>query len=186
VYINNTLYTSIYVSGNKKPIESLYLSYFAYTMIGKVTIKNFASNYNYLELILAKDKNITNDDGINGMAAVVGSNTFANIQKSFQARLLAPSDLTAGLNPREIAIFKKAFEIDELDIQYTDFLDPILRSTLIPKVIQDLADRKVCISYDNCLINDGFMAIINNTKKACVICGPNKTYNQVTNECECG
>lgn len=95
-------------------------------MVGKVSVKSYPPNYNYLSIVINNQNNLTADDyGINGMTALIGANlqanlraNLANINKTGIGRLLEQNmgDKYSGVALNEIMIFKKAFEVEELDI----------------------------------------------------------------------
>lgn len=93
------------------------------------------------------------------------------------------TELYYGLSSNEISIFRKAFEIQQLDIVNNEYLEPILRSTYISSQVENMVNNNICLSYDTCVESGGTMDFLKDGAQACVICAPDKFYNPDTKQC---
>lgn len=68
--MNQSVSLVVNIIGNKKPIEMLYISYFAFLANGKATAKQYPPSFDFLKLSLTNKTNSIDPYGVSGMTAV--------------------------------------------------------------------------------------------------------------------
>lgn len=210
VYIsaNRTMAVALYLSGNKKPIEYVFVSYYAYTLYGAYSIgKNPIGGFDFIYDTIAN--NTANSIEVGGMTGINGDNLGKLLSaRSASKRLLTatvqgvvdplslPQHLVdpvlgryvASLDARDRDIYRQAFEVVDFGVMINNVnMAPILFDTekTLSQELQNLIKKNACFTIDMCTGSKGQMTLLKNGTQRCVLCSEGKVFNPELEQCVC-